>query len=1114
MLRKFCTILTLLILAIASMAVSNGQTQGEITGEVADSSGAMIPDARVTITNVGTNVTRETITNSTGRYSFPALNPGTYRMRVENTGFQAEERSNIILQVQQTARFDFRLSVGQATETVSIVASAETIATENAATGTVIDNRTIVEMPLNGRNFLQLVALSPNVSFGFGASGQEAAQVGGQRAAQKISVAGARGEFNHYTLDGIENTDNNFNNYIFLPSIDALEEFKVQTGVYPAEFGRNVSQVNVSTKSGTNVYHGALFEFLRNSKLDANQYAFTSVVPTQAPLIRNQYGYTLGGPVILPKVFNGKDRLFFMTNYEALRLRTGQQIVRSVPSAAMRQGDFSEIPRLIYDPATRVQSGNVITAQPFQGNVIPSGRLNARALALLQYYPLPNVPGGGLTNNYQQLVKETQDTDQFTTRIDFAESAKSTWFGRWSWTDEFGITPAGFPGQGQKIVTKAQQAVISNIRILSPTVVNEFRAGWNFYKNDSVQQNAFDNNVVGSIGGLPGVATPSPESYGIPNISITGFSGFGDISSAPNISRQNSYQFVDNFSILKGQHSIRFGVDIRREQFNQIGNQFPRGSFSFSGQATQNPLATATTGNGMADYVLGEVRTSSGALGLAVAQLRGTRQYYYIDDTWKLRSNLTLSLGLRYEFVPPFYDKHDGAINVDLPSLFDPNQRPTLVRAGTGDFYEGLGFRFDPAVQIARDGRLGRSLVKTNYLNFAPRIGLAYSIGQKLSIRAGFGMFYASDIGNTSYDLARNLFVRRTATADSNFPSLSLDNPFNSIGIVNVVAPLPLGLCYCLQRPYLNQYILNIQYQLTGSTVLEIGYSGSQGHKLSKFLGRNFPLPGPGNVQSRRPYAELANIFYLESPVNSNYNALSAKLTERLGRSLTAIVSYTYSKSIDNGSSVRGNNGDGASQNQQNPYDIAAERGVSIFNTPQRFTTSLVWEIPVGRGKQFLSGGGLPGLILGDWQIGSIVTAISGFPFTVTSGIDDANIGPNSTQRPDYSGVPITPVSGVQDPQQWFNPAAFRRVVPFTFGNVGRNTMVGPRMFGWDFSLSRSFRLPDENHRLQFRFEAFNFPNHPNFGIPGATLTSVGFGTITSTATKMREMQMSLKYIF
>src|SRR5689334_11807292 len=1105
-----------LMFLLVALSVSTlwGQTQGEITGEVADSSGALIPGAAVTVTNEGTNVSRQGTTNSSGIYSFPSLIPGTYRVRVETSGFQAEERSGVTLQVQQVARIDFRMVVGQVSETLTIAATAEMLTTENATVGTVIENKTIVEMPLNGRNFLQLVALSPNVSFGFGGSSQQTSQVGGQRAAQAISISGARSEFNHFTLDGIENTDNNFNNYVFLPSIDALDEFKVQTGVYPAEFGRNVSQINVSTKSGTNAYHGALFEFFRNYKMDANDFGFTSVVPVKNPLVRNQYGFTLGGPVVIPKVFNGKNRLFFMTNYEALRNRTGQQGIASVPSAALRGGNFSSISQVIYDPATRKQSGNTVIATPFPQQIIPATRFNGKSVALLSYYPLPNVPGAGQANNYQQLLSQTQDTDQFTARIDFAEKSNSNWFGRWSWGDESGTTPGTFPGQGQTVVTRPQQVVISNTRILSSSTVNEFRFGYNRFINESLQQNAYQNNVVGQIGGIPGIAIPTPVIYGIPNIGITGYTGFGDIASAPNLSHENTFQWIDNMSMTRGRHSIRFGADIRRDRYNQSGNQFPRGSFAFSGQATQSLQSTSNTGNGMADYLLGLVRTSSGALGLAVAQLRATRQFYYIDDSWKIRSNLTISLGLRYEFSPPYHDKHDGAINVDLPSLFDPTHRPTLVRAGKGDFFQGLTFALGPEVQVARDGRLGSSLVNADYTNFAPRIGVAYSVGPKLTIRSGFGIFYATDIGNSSYDLARNLFVRRTANSDSNFPNLTLDNPFLSQGTPIVVAPLPLGTFVGLRKPYVLQYLFNIQQQLTKDSVLEIGYAGSEGHKLAHYYGANFPLPGPGNVQSRRPYTEFANIFYMESGINSNYNALTAKLTQRFSHGLTSLVSYTFSKSIDNGSSVRARNGDAASEDQQNPYDMRAERGVSIFNSPHRFVTSFTYEPPIGKGKQWLSRGGVPRVILGDWQIGSIITAVTGYPFTITSGIDDANIGGNSTQRPNYLGTQLTPLSGIQDPQQWFNPAAFARVTPFTFGNSGRDTIVGPGTFQWDFSALKSFPMPVEGHKLQFRFEAFNFPNRPNFSIPNSSLTGAAFGKITTTAVKMRELQLSLKYIF
>jgi hypothetical protein len=1095
------------LLALPALQL-NGQTQAEITGEATDSAGALVPGVTVTVTNEGTNFTRQAMTNSAGTYSFPSLLPGTYRLRAEKSGFQSVMRSGIQLQVQQVARLDFRMEVGQVTETIDVTSSAPLLATENATTGTVIDNRRIVDLPLDGRNFLQLVALSPNVSYGFGNAGQQVSIQGGQRSTQNISIAGQRSEFNHYTLDGIENTDNNFNSYLFLPSIDALEEFKVQTGVYPAEFGRNVAQINVSTKAGTNAFHGALFEFFRNSKMDANDFGFTSTPPVKNPFVRNQYGFTLGGPVLIPKIFNGKNRLFFMANYEVLRDRKGLRQIADVPNAEMRSGSFAGIPQIIYDPATRVRDGNSLTAMPFPGNVIPSNRFSAKAVKLLDYFPLPNVPGNALARNYQALEGRRQDADQFTSRIDFAESSRSNWFGRWSRSDEYSLTPSTFHDQGFKLQTVAQQAMVSNTRVLSPAVVKEFRFGYNRFLNSNLQAGAYVNNVIGALGGIPGIAPPDPIIWGIPSIGITGFSGFGDSSTAPNLTRTNVFEWIDNMSINRGRHSLRFGAEIRRDRYNQIGNQFPRGSFAFSGQATQNPAAAANTGNGMADYLLGLVRTSAGSLGLAVAQLRGTRQYYYVDDSWKVRSKITVSLGLRYEFTPPYTHKHDGLINTQVVSLFDPSRRPTVVRAGSGDFYEGMPFRYASNVQIARDGRLGDALVQTDHMDFAPRIGLAYSPTSNWTVRSGIGLFYAQDIGNARYDMSRNLAARRNDTANNDFPNLTLDAPFASLGTVVVAAPTILSNQYDRRTPYAIQYLLNVQRQLTSDAALEIGYTGNQGHWIERWVPVNFPVTGAGDVQSRRPFPELGIIQLLQGAVNSNYHALTAKFTQRFARGYTALVSYTFSKAIDDGSGIRTHAGD--EDFPQDTYNLSASRGLSNYSQKHRLVTSMLWEPPVGKGKRWLNHGA-PQVALGNWQVGSIFTFRSGLPYTVQNGVDDANIGWPS-QHPNRTSSPLDPPAG-KDPQLYFNPAAFSRIAPYTFGNVGRDTMIGPELFSWDFSTMKRFPIR-ESHELQFRFEAFNLPNRPNFSVPNATLSSTSFAKISSTDTTMREIQLSLKYVF
>ena len=522
-----------------------GQTFGEITGVVTDPAGAVVVGAAVTVSNPATNLTRTATTNNAGNYTFPSLLPGVYSVKAEMAGFQGEIRGGVELQVQQVARIDFQLKVGSLTETVEVIVGAPLLNTENATVGTVIENRRIVDLPLNGRNFISLIGLSPNVNANFANSfGGAGSRQGGDRTQQQFSVAGMRREFNYFTLDGVANSDVNFNTYLFLPSIDALQEFKVQTGVYSAEFGHEAAQVNVSTKGGTNEYHGAVFEFLRNSSLDARPYAFTSEVPEKSPFKWNQYGFTLGGPVQIPKLFDGKNRLFFMSNYEGFRLRNQSQIVYSTAPAAMRTGDFSQLlpGTLIRDPLNN--------NQPFPGNIIPKTRLDPIALGLLEFFPLPNVAGAGLVNNYLALNRNITDKDQFSQRLDFVESARSNWFGRYSWQDERVVQPV-LKLNGTNLLVNVKQAMISNIRILSPNVVNEFRFGYNGFFNSNGRELAYKRDVVKELG-LPLLSDPPPAAWGIPLINISGFSTFGDQTDGPYVTNDHTFQWIDGVSWTRG----------------------------------------------------------------------------------------------------------------------------------------------------------------------------------------------------------------------------------------------------------------------------------------------------------------------------------------------------------------------------------------------------------------------------------------------------------------------------------------------------------------------------------------------------------------------------------
>ena len=574
-------------------------------------------------------------TNDAGLYSFPSLTPGIYSVRAEAKSFQTVERTGIELEVQQLLRLDFQMQVGQVTEVVTVQGGAPLLTTENATVGAVIENRRIVDLPLNGRDFLQLVALSPNVSVAFGSNGTAAGRQGGQRSAENISVAGQRSEYNYFSLDGASITLTSVITFTYFshrsmpcrssrcnpesspPSSDAL----------PARSTSQPSPAQTPTTLRCSSFY-AIPSSMR--KL----YAFTSARPAKAPYKRNQYGFTLGGPVLIPRLFNGKNKLSFMANYEAVRDRLDARSIASVPSPAMRAGDFSGVAN-IYDPSTRArQPDGSIVAQPFPSNTVPSSRIDPRSLKLLEFYPGPNIPGAGLSRNYQSTEGQRTDTDQFTARVDFIEGSKSTWIGRYSWASELQLKPTTFPHQGAKLETFPKQVMLSNIRLLSPTAVNEFRFGYNQFINANVNYNAFTRNVVAEIGGLAGVASPFPDIYGIPGVSIAGFSGFGEGS--PFIDRNKTFQWMDSISLTRGKHGMRFGAEIRRDRFNELGNSFVRGNFIFSGQSTNNPVSSINTGAGFADYLLGLMRESDAALLLANTQLRATSQSYYFDDTWRV----------------------------------------------------------------------------------------------------------------------------------------------------------------------------------------------------------------------------------------------------------------------------------------------------------------------------------------------------------------------------------------------------------------------------------------------------------------------------------------------
>jgi hypothetical protein len=1142
--------LSILLGLYLTISVASAQTLGEITGEVKDPSGAVAPGASITVTNNDTNVSRTTVTNTAGVYSFPALVPGPYQVKVEAPGFQPVVRTNIELQVQQTARVDFTLTLGQAAQTIEVSSAAQLLTTESATVGTVIEEKSIKDLPLNGRNFLQLVALSPNVTYGFMAPNNVQRRQGGSRTEQNISVAGLRGVWNNYTLDGVANTDVNFNLYIQLPSVDALQEFKVQSGIYPAEFGREAGQINVSTKSGTNEFHGTAFEFLRNSALDAKPYDFIGTNPAKAPFRWNQYGFTLGGPILIPKLYNGRNKLFFMSNFEGFKSRRTDQGLYTTAPDSWRHGDFSSFTTPLYDPLSRKTGANgVVTASVFPGNQIPTARFDQTSLQLMQFWPLPNLNTPTVSNNYQNPQKTTIDKNQFNQRIDFSQNSRSQWFGRFSWTDEYTVQP-GLPLSGITLYTNSKQYMLSNTRVFSPTKVNEFRFGYTTLYNASAQELSGVRDVVKELG-LP-FSTPDPETWGIPT--VTGFnlglSGFGNDSNGPFVLDDKIVQALDNFSWVHGKHSLRFGGEYRWDVYNNSGNQFPRAQFTFNGLYTANPQGLVG-GNSAADLLLGNISRTDLAIGLASGDFKANSVALYIDDTYKITPKLTVTLGMRWEAVQPWKDSLQHAVNfqfkVPLPFAVnvDPSLHPVYVRTGSGDFYEGVDFRYQN-VQTARDGRLGDRLIDSDWNLLAPRVGIAYSPSSKWSIRTGFGIFYSQETANSKFDLNRGLSGRASQVPSvGGVPTVTYHNFYDASTLpVLLPAGLTWGVAPDIGTPYSMMYLFNIQRQIGNGSTLEVGYNGALHRHLQNqnngagLLPYNAPGVPPGtNVAPalRAPFPEFpAGIELTEGGGRGSYNGLGVKLTQRLKAGLTTLVSYTWSKALDDGSAIRGTGITGAGVGDmypENPWCRKCEKGPSAFNTPIRFVTSLVYDLPFGKGKSLLNRGGFVNQIVGGWQTSGIFTAQSGRPLYLYAGWDAAGqIIQGNQNRLNATGLDPYLPPDQQSANQWFNIAAFSNLTAGQFGNVGRNILTGPAVWTLDFSAIKNFKFT-ERQSVQFRFETFNTPNHPALGSPITNWGGSGakpqpsFGQIRDTVTggtfftpgtafQMRQLQFALKYIF
>ncbi len=1089
------------VLSVLTMALAFSQGgSGEINGVVTDSTGAVIAGATVTISNPATGFSRSITTNADGLYNAPALSPGAYNIKVEMKGFGGQVRNDVTLNVGQAANLDFILQIGNVAEVIEVTGGAPVLETESTSVGTVIENKRIVELPLNGRNYLQLASLIPGATTNGPASSQGQQRMGGQRNQFALNVAGQRVHFNHYALDGMENTDPNFNTYLFLPSIDALQEFKVESGLFSAEYGRGIAQVNVSTKGGSNQFHGVAFEFLRNSYFDARNY-FAAVNP---PFKRNQFGGTFSGPVIIPKLLNGKNKLFFMFNYEGLRERRALTQVSTLPDARYRSGNFGFLNKVIRDPFN--------PGQNFPNAIIPDARISPISRKVLNdFFPLPNQGGtgaSGIANNYLNDEGRSTEGDQFSVRGDLTSIKNQTLFFRFSQTQEPQYIPSAIRDQGNIVGILGQQGVIGHTQVIGANKVNEFRFGMNYFNSRNTQQRAFQRNVVGELG-LKGVSQ-DPLFWGIPVFQISGFQNVGECNDCPFVNWNTTFQWSDNFSWTVGKHSLKMGGELRRLRYNQIGAVVPRGRFTWNGQYSGEP---------MADMLLGAMSTNEGQVGAPIANFRQSYMALYIQDTWKISSKLTANFGLRWEYEQPFHDKHDAIVNVDFK--WDNSTEPVFVRAGTGNLNEGNPqFPAPAGWQMVRDGRFGRGAGVPDRNDLGPRAGLAYQLNAKTVLRTGGGIYYVRDIGNAVFDIVRNIpfTIRQSENADTTRPNLSWNQLFTSTGAPSFL----LINQYGERTSYVGQWQTSIQRELTKNMSLEVTYMGSAGIKLRRLTAYNNAEPKPGNSNLNRPFPKFNGSFQnMNAPSHSNYHSLQARLQHRFAHGFTLLGSYAYGKSIDNGSGVRTTDGDQLTPSDN--YNLRAERGLSAFDFRHRFTSSFLLELPFGKGRAMNITNPVLNTIVGGWQLGGIITFQGGFPNTALCGPGNVQNGGGYCKPDAIVGVSPALDSSQQTVQRFFNTDAFvdrLGVAPgaaqpvFRYGTAGRNTIIGPGISSLDMSVNKFFRFQEGRHTVELRGEFFNLPNKALFAQPGTSLRTATYGVISGTRIDSRQIQVALKYSF
>jgi len=1106
--RKVIAVVVVLISAAVSGCAQ--VDTGNLVGSIKDPSGASVAGATVTATNTDTGISTVVKSETNGNFVINPLKIGRYSVSVEASGFRRELRQDIVLDVQQSIKLDFTLQVGSVTQTTEVSGAAPLLETENASLGDVVTSQVVEELPLNGRRYTDLATLTTGV-----AKITEGPVNGGStptngNAGGDFAVNGTRGDQNNFILDGVDNNSNDNADVAILSSVDAIAEFKVQTSNYSAEFGRSGGAVvNATTKSGTNQYHGSAWEFVRNDAFDARAY-FESPDQPKAPYKQNQFGGTFGGPII-------KDKAFFFVDYEGTRIRQAQTDIVTVPTAGEHTGDFSDIlgpqsgtdalgrpiyQNEIYNPAsTRTVAGStvrdgfgfdLVTGLPIPGkaNIIPQASLNTVGLNYAALYPLPNI-AGAFANNYNINAPGNEEIDQMDARVDENLSSKIQLFERFSLSEDSrfqapvfsGIADGGTYNTGNRPL-QSRGGVLGLTHTVSPTFVNSFRLGYN-YVHYIANSPSYGQQYPPAGLQVPGVPN-DPSINGLAWFAPNGYAPLGEPLYTPTKSTSQDIQFNDTISWVHGKHFLKAGPQFRWDQFNLLQIGQPRGNMTFSGQFTAiDPGNQEGSGNALADMLLGLPVYSK----ISTVTYFGNRQHTYgafVEDTYKVLQNLTLDLGLRYDYATPFYVAGDKESNFDYST-------GKIIVAGTPGYPQYLA-------TVDKD-------------DFAPRVGLSYSPFQSrpLVVRAGYGRFFLFGEIRTGdpLQLAYNLpfFFEPTFTSDGLTPAVTLATGFPALN-PSQAQPGVTSQDWRLHTAVYDQWNLNLEYQLPGHILISPAYVGTKGTHLQSLVDRNqIPTPEATFEQSRRPYPQYVGFASIENRGTSTYEAFQIKAEKPTSHGLYFLSAYTFGKSINDQPEICCN-----SPWPQNSYDLAAEKGLSDFDNRQRWVTSVDYALPVGKGQRYLNQGGPLDMAFGGWHVGGIITLRAGFPFSPAMGYDPTNTGSQGLMRTNRIGNGSLQNPG---PNLWFNTNDFPVPTCYCFGDAGKNILEGPGEKGADLSARKYFPIT-ERFNLEFRAEFFNAFNHPVFSQPDNYITDGpgAAGVITSTVIPERQIQFALKLQF